>query len=196
MTAKNMTASHSNYATHQHSGSCIQENAASQHPAQRRIVSLFVSDARRCTSQRVTGRPLVGLGVRERVCNPRSVQATLVPPPNCPRKRTESSNAGTSGSKCEMPKSAKLHAMASSALGVNLERGGGVEKSRFLEPKEEPTCGPVLKKDALFESPCGLWRIRGLWYDLEPFLDRHPGGKNVLVMLRDADATLALKLTT
>jgi cytochrome b involved in lipid metabolism len=29
------------------------------------------------------------------------------------------------------------------------------------------------------------WRIGGKWYDLTPFLDMHPGGKEVLLLCRD-----------
>jgi len=29
------------------------------------------------------------------------------------------------------------------------------------------------------------WRIGGKWYDLEPFLDKHPGGRHILLLARD-----------
>ena len=29
------------------------------------------------------------------------------------------------------------------------------------------------------------WRIGGKWYDLEPFLDKHPGGREVILLSRD-----------
>jgi cytochrome b involved in lipid metabolism len=29
------------------------------------------------------------------------------------------------------------------------------------------------------------WRIGGKWYDLEPFLDKHPGGREILLLARD-----------
>jgi cytochrome b involved in lipid metabolism len=29
------------------------------------------------------------------------------------------------------------------------------------------------------------WRIGGKWYDLTPFLDKHPGGREILLLARD-----------
>ena len=39
------------------------------------------------------------------------------------------------------------------------------------------------------------WRIGGEWYDLEPFLKRHPGGSEVLLLGRDrfGDCTYAFE---
>ena len=40
-----------------------------------------------------------------------------------------------------------------------------------------------------------LWRIGGKWYDLEPFLKKHPGGEEVVRLSRDRyeDATYAFE---
>ena len=36
-----------------------------------------------------------------------------------------------------------------------------------------------------FPPSTKYWRIGGKWYDLEPFLDKHPGGREALVLARD-----------
>ena len=41
------------------------------------------------------------------------------------------------------------------------------------------------------DIPCGLWRIRGVDYDLSSFSERHPGGALAIDLLRGLDATNA-----
>ena len=45
------------------------------------------------------------------------------------------------------------------------------------------------------EAGVGLWRIGNVYYDLTPFLDRHPGGRLVLELARDrfGDCTYAFE---
>ncbi len=40
-----------------------------------------------------------------------------------------------------------------------------------------------------------LWQIHGRYYDLEPFLDLHPGGRRLLEQLRGMDATVVFEST-
>ena len=48
---------------------------------------------------------------------------------------------------------------------------------------------------AFYPPSVQLWRIGGKWYNLEPFLERHPGGADVVRLARDRfeDATYAFE---
>jgi len=44
-------------------------------------------------------------------------------------------------------------------------------------------------------NPARLWQIRGSYYDLEPFLDKHPGGRRFLEQCRGTDCTALFEST-
>lgn len=44
-------------------------------------------------------------------------------------------------------------------------------------------------------DPSRLWQIHGKYYDLEPFLDEHPGGRRLLEQLRGTDCSAVFETT-
>jgi len=59
------------------------------------------------------------------------------------------------------------------------------------------SCEFVESSGVLFDpsKQHGLWKIGRKWYDLSPFLDRHPGGRQILELSRDRfeDSTFAFE---
>jgi len=75
-------------------------------------------------------------------------------------------------------------------------KGGnpGTSTAAKEAPSVEPK--PVWSSGVPFYPPSDrYWRIGGEWYDLEPFLDKHPGGGEILKMARDRfeDCTYAFE---
>ena len=74
---------------------------------------------------------------------------------------------------------------------------------------DTPTSSPHSSTNFLIETPSEIvssgvkfqppskhyWKINREWYDFEPFFDRHPGGKNILLLARDRfnDCTYAFE---
>ena len=71
---------------------------------------------------------------------------------------------------------------------------GGNPGTSTEAPNVEPK--PVWSSGVPFYPPSDrYWRIGGEWYDLEPFLHKHPGGGEILKMARDRfeDCTYAFE---
>ncbi|KAL1527464.1 hypothetical protein AB1Y20_016129 [Prymnesium parvum] len=77
------------------------------------------------------------------------------------------------------------------------DEGKGVGGAPPLrQPSQNLVREPVVSSGVKFYPPStSLWRIGGRWYDFTSFLDRHPGGAEVLLLSRDRfeDSTFAFE---